>query len=56
MIIRKTFKEERNDQYLKFFSTICTYKTKGILQNQLILYKILQSETSQKALLIKMKR
>ena len=52
MIIRKTFEEGRNPRYLKFFSSICTLKSKGIVQNQEILYKIIQMENNKRALLV----
>ena len=52
MIIRKTFHEERNERFLKFFRSICIYRNKGIVQNQEILYKILQNSNSKKAVLI----
>jgi len=55
MIIRRTYKKERDFRYLQFFSSICTYKTKGIVQNQEIIYKLLQSLDNRKALLMNIK-
>lgn len=51
-IMKKNANEERNSNFLKFFSSICSFKSKGIPQNQDILYKILQNEINQAAILI----
>lgn len=55
MIIRKSFIEERNDRFLKFFRSICIFRNKGIVQNQEIIYKLLQNINNRKAFLINIK-